>query len=64
MDSSHPDVFMTIYQDEETKREVIEVHQGQVNSLEQARFGALQMLQEAMKEAGISEPGIIAELMR
>lgn len=52
------------YQDEETKREVIEVHQGQVNSLEQARFGALQMLQESMKEAGVSEPGIIAELMR
>ncbi|RXE93305.1 hypothetical protein D9981_20905 [Pseudoalteromonas phenolica O-BC30] len=52
------------YPDDDTKRDVLDMHQNQINSLEFARHDAIKGLQEAMKEAGISEPGIIAELMR
>jgi len=52
------------YPDDESKRDALEMHQNQINSLEFARHDAIKGLQEAMKEAGISEPGIIAELMR
>lgn len=51
------------YPDEETKRQVIEGHQNQVSSLQQAKNDAITNLIDAMKEAGISEPGIIADLM-
>jgi hypothetical protein len=40
------------------------MHQSQINRLELARHDAIKKLQEAMKEEGISEPGIILELMR
>ncbi len=52
------------YPDDESKRDALEMHQNQVNSLEFARSDAVKGLMEAMKEAGISEPGIIVELMR
>jgi hypothetical protein len=52
------------YPDDEGKRDALEMHQNQVNSLEFARSDAVKGLMEAMKEAGISEPGIIAGLMR
>ncbi|MFY8300226.1 hypothetical protein AAEU28_15765 [Pseudoalteromonas sp. SS15] len=52
------------YPDDDTKRDVLEMHQNQINSLEFARNDAINGLMEAMKEAGISEPGIIIELMR
>ena len=52
------------YPDDDTKRDVLDMHQNQINSLEFARHDAIKMLQESMKEAGVSEPGIIAELMR
>ncbi|TLX48930.1 hypothetical protein C1E24_00010 [Pseudoalteromonas phenolica] len=52
------------YPDDESKRDALDMHQNQINSLEFARHDAIKGLQEAMKEAGISEPGIIAELMR
>lgn len=51
------------YPDEETKRQVIEGHQNQVSSLQQAKNDAITNLIDAMKEAGISEPGIISDLM-
>ena len=52
------------YPDNETKQAVLNMHHGQVNSLELARFDAIQALQEAMKEAGIDDPSIIANLLR
>jgi len=52
------------YPDDETRQTVLEQHQNNLNSLEMSRFDAIRNLQDAMKEAGISEPGIIADLMR
>ena len=52
------------YPDNETKHAVLSMHHSQVNSLELARFDAIQALQEAMKEAGIYDPSITANLSR
>lgn len=52
------------YSDEKTKQAVIDSQQSFLNSLEIARFDAIQALQEAMKEAGIEDVSIITDLMR
>lgn len=52
------------YADEKTKQAAIDSQQSFLSSLEIARFDAIQALQEAMKEAGIQDMSIIADLMR
>lgn len=52
------------YSDEKTKQAAIDSQQSFLNSLEVARFDAIQSLQEAMKDAGIEDMSIIADLMR
>ncbi|AIY66834.1 hypothetical protein [Pseudoalteromonas piratica] len=52
------------YSDEKTKQAVVDSQQSFLNSLEIARYDAIQALQEAMKEAGIEDVSIITDLMR
>ncbi|MDE3270443.1 hypothetical protein [Pseudoalteromonas sp. G4] len=52
------------YSDEKAKQVAIDSQQSFLNSLEIARFDAIQSLQEAMKEAGIEDMSIITDLMR
>ncbi|TMO84352.1 MULTISPECIES: hypothetical protein [Pseudoalteromonas] len=51
------------YSDEKVKKAVIDSQQSFLNSLEIARFDAIQALQDAMKEAGIEDVSIITDLM-
>ena len=52
------------YESEEAKQATLDGHQSHLNSLEIARFDAVRALQEAMKEAGIQDMSIIADLMK
>lgn len=52
------------YSDEKTKQAAIDSQQSFLNSLEVARFDAIQSLQDAMDDAGIEDMSIIADLMR
>lgn len=51
------------YESEEAKQATLDSHQSHLNSLEVSRFDAIKALQEAMKEAGIQDMSIIADLM-
>lgn len=54
----------TDYSDEKTKQAAIASQQGFLNSLEAARFDAIQALQQAMTDAGIDDVSIITDLLR